>query len=222
MDIQLDEDQVRVLGCLIEKQLTTPDYYPLTLNSLTAACNQKSNRYPVMSLSDTEVARAVDRLRTRHFAREAHLAGSRVPKYEHKIGELWPLTPGEVAVLCVLLLRGPQTPGELRARTERMYPFRDLDEVEETLHRLENHASGEFVIELPRQPGRKENRFMHLLSGEPMPEIPPAVSLPAEPSMLRARAENERIAGLEDTVQKLRNRLDQLETAFEKFKSQFE
>ncbi len=221
MDIQLNDIEARVLGCLIEKELTTPDYYPLTLHSLTAACNQKSNRLPVMSVIDTDVARALDHLRTKHLGREAHLAGSRVPKYEHKADEKWGLTPQEIAVLGVLLLRGPQTPGELRARTGRMFPFRNLEEVEETLHELENHDEGRFVMELPRQPGHKENRFMHLLSSEPVLESTPT-TLPAEPAMLQVRAENERIADLEEAVQTLQNQLSELEVSFEKFKSQFE
>jgi len=221
MEIQLNDIEARVLGCLIEKELTTPDYYPLTLNSLTAACNQKSNRFPVMSIDDTDAARALDRLRTKHLAREAFLAGSRVPKYEHKATEVWELTPQEIAVLCLLLLRGPQTPGELRNRTGRMFAFQNLDEVEETLHNLKDHGKGIFVVELPRQPGHKENRFMHLLSGEPVIESTPAV-LPTEPAMLQVRAENERIAALEETVQGLQDQLRELETKFESFKKQFE
>ncbi len=221
MEIQLNDIEARVLGCLIEKELTTPDYYPLTLNSLTAACNQKSNRLPVMSIDDTDVARALDHLRTKHLGREVYLAGSRVPKYEHKAAEVWELTPQEIAVLCGLLLRGPQTPGELRTRTGRMFAFHNLDEVEETLHKLKDHGQGNFVVELPRQPGHKENRFMHLLSGEPEFESIPA-AIPAEPAMLQVRAENERIAALEEAVQTLEAQLSELEASFEKFKSQFE
>lgn len=221
MEIQLNDIEARVLGCLIEKELTTPDYYPLTLNSLTVACNQKSNRFPVMSVDDTDAARALDHLRTKHLAREVHLAGSRTPKYEHKADEEWELTGQEIAVLCALLLRGPQTPGELRTRTGRMFAFQTLGEVEETLHKLEDHGQGNFVVELPRQPGHKENRFMHLLSGEPVFESTPAV-IGAEPAMLQVRAENERIAALEEAIQVLQDQLSELEASFEKFKSQFE
>ena len=221
MDIQLNDIEARVLGCLIEKELTTPEYYPLTLNSLTAACNQKSNRSPVMSLSDTDVARALDHLRTKHLGREVYLAGSRVPKYEHKATEVWELTPQEVAVLCVLLLRGPQTPGELRGRTGRMFAFGNLEEVDETLNRLENHSMGQFVTELPRQPGHKENRFMHPLCGEPVVESTPAAIL-AEPAMIQVRAENERITALEEAVQMLQDQLRELKTDFDEFKREFE
>jgi uncharacterized protein YceH (UPF0502 family) len=221
MNIQLNDIEVRVLGCLIEKELTTPEYYPLTLNSLTAACNQKSNRFPVMALNDTDVARALDHLRTKHLGREVYLAGSRVPKYEHKATEVWELTPQEVAVLCVLLLRGPQTPGELRGRTGRMFAFSSLDEVNETLQKLGNHAMGQFVTELPRQLGHKESRFTHLLSGEPVLESAPT-AIPTEPAMLQVRAENERIAKLEEAVQVLQDQLGELRAKFEDFKSQFE
>ena len=126
MDSQLSESEARVLGCLVEKALTTPDYYPLTLNSLTSACNQKSNRKPVMSIQEPEVVRALDRLRSLHLVCETQVAGSRVAKYEHNILDRWRLQPNEVAVLAVLLLRGPQTLGEIRGRSGRMFVFQDL------------------------------------------------------------------------------------------------
>ena len=167
MDIHLDDIEARVLGCLIEKELTTPDYYPLTLNSLTAACNQKSNRDPVMSVKETDVVRALDRLRTKHLSGERYGAGMRVAKYEHRIQDKWLLEAEDVAVLGVLLLRGPQTQGEIRGRSGRMFPFTDIEEVERTLSGLKDREEGPFVLKLPRQPGQKESRFAHLLSGSP-------------------------------------------------------
>ena len=155
-----------MLGCLIEKELTTPDYYPLTLNSLTAAGNQKSNRDPVMSLQETDVVRALDRLRSKHLTGERYEAGMRVAKYEHRVRDKRALEAGKVAILCVLLLRGPQTLGEIRGRTGRMFAFSDVGEVENTLPGLNAREEGPLVLKLPRQPGHKERRFMHLLSGE--------------------------------------------------------
>jgi uncharacterized protein YceH (UPF0502 family) len=221
MDIQLNEIEARVLGCLIEKHLATPEYYPLTLNSLTAACNQKSNRNPVMTLQDTDVARAIDSLRTHHLGCEAHIAGSRVPKYEHRIAEKWELLKKEISLLGALLLRGPQTVGELRTRTARVYSFQDLQEVEESLRNLAGHAKGPFVLEMPRLPGHKENRFTHLFCGEPdLQDF--EVNLPPEAATLRVRAENERISALEEEVETLRNRISDLQTRFEDFKRQFD
>ena len=221
MDIHLDDIEARVLGCLIEKELTTPDYYPLTLNSLTAACNQKSNRDPVMALRETDVVRALDRLRTKHLTGERYGAGMRVAKYEHKIREKWPLEPADVAALGVLLLRGPQTLGEIRGRSGRMFPFSDVAEVERTLSGLNVREDGPFVLQLPRQPGQKESRFVHLLSGEPDFEAISAI-LAFEPATLQVRAENERIEVLEAQVQSLQEQMTELKESLEGFRSQFE
>src|SRR5262249_18751036 len=164
MDIQLSEVEARVLGSLIEKEITTPDYYPLSLNALVNACNQKNNREPVMNLDEDAVRNALDGLQSHRLAGPARGADSRVAKYEHRVQEVFNVTRGETAVLCVLLLRGPQTPGELRGRTERMFRFEHLDDVQSTLQRLIEHDPP-LVAMLLRQPGTKESRYMHLLSG---------------------------------------------------------
>lgn len=221
MDLQLDDIEARVLGCLIEKELTTPGYYPLTLHSLTAACNQKSNRDPVMSLQETDVVRALDRLRAKHLTGERYGAGMRVAKYEHRVRDKWELEAGEVAILCVLLLRGPQTLGEIRGRTGRMFAFSHVEEVENTLPGLNAREEGPFVLKLPRQPGHKESRFTHLLSGEPDLDAIEATLTP-EPATLQVRAENERIEALEAQVQSLQEQMIELKERLEEFKSQFE
>ena len=221
MDFHLDDIEARVLGCLIEKELTTPDYYPLTLNSLTAACNQKSNRDPVLSLQETDVVRALDRLRTKHLSGERYGARIRVAKYEHKVRDKWPLEPEEEAVLGVLLLRGPQTLGEIRGRSGRMFPFGDVEEVERTLSGLKDREEGPFVLRLPRHPGQKESRFVHLLSGEPYLKAI-AATLAHEPATLQVRAENERIEALEAQVQSLQEQMMELKESLEEFRKQFE
>lgn len=221
MDIVLNDIDARVLGCLIEKERATPDYYPLTLHSLTAACNQKSSRSPAMSLAETDVVRAIDRLRAEHLCCEAHLAGSRVPKYEHSVTNRWKLQDREIAVLCVLLLRGPQTPGEVRSRTTRLYQFRDVLEVNETFQSLVDHPQGPFVLEMPRLPGHKENRYSHLLCGEP--EIGQTdITLAPEAATLQYRAENERLEALEKELEDVQAQVAELKAQFEEFVRQFE
>ncbi len=215
MNIRLHESEVRVLGALVEKELTTPEYYPLTLNSLTTACNQKSNRDPVMSLSERQVESAIENLRSRQMVWRRNIAGSRVPKYEHNVYALWHLSPQEIAVLCVLMLRGPQTLGEIRGRTGRMYAFKDTEEVNGTVTALIKHEQGPFVVELPRLPGRKENRFMHLLAGEPAIEEVPE---DREPVSAAVDTGGERVAALEDRVLHIRPELDDLKRAFGEFK----
>src|SRR5579872_6224014 len=163
MDI-LTANEVRVLGALIEKEITTPDYYPLSLNALVNACNQKNNREPVMTLNEEAVRSALDGLRDQRLAGPAGGADSRVTKYEHRIQEVFNFSRGETAILCVLLLRGPQTPGELRGRTERMHHFEDLTEVQSSLQRLMQREPA-LVAALPRQQGTKEIRYVELLSG---------------------------------------------------------
>lgn len=220
MDITLSDIEARILGCLIEKQITTPDYYPLTLNSLTSACNQKSNRSPVVSFEETTVVRGLDSLRQKGLAEKILKADSRVPKYQHTLHERFTLSNGAVAVLCELLVRGPQTVGELRTRADRMYSFDGLTEVEETLDMLMKREEP-LVTKLPRQAGRKEPRFMHLLSGEPSAEeLEPAI--PEEKAAVLVRAENERIARLEEDLAALRRELDALSTEFRALKAQLE
>jgi uncharacterized protein YceH (UPF0502 family) len=179
--MNLSASETRVLGCMLEKQLTTPDIYPLTLNSLRLACNQSTNRDPVVDYDDETLRDAMHRLERRGYARLASGRGSRAPKYRHLLAEALPLSGEEHAVLCVLLLRGPQTPGELKQRAERMHAFADLDAVNDTLDRL---IARELVIRLERRPGQKEERYEHLLSAD-LDESSSAdatpVSVPASP-----------------------------------------
>ena len=165
MDMQLSEIEGRVLGALMEKEITTPEYYPLSLNALVNACNQKSNREPVMNLDDDAVVQAMRKLSDMELAGAANTTDSRVRKYEHRLQEVFNFTRPETAILCVLLLRGAQTPGELRGRSERMYQFDELNDVQSALQKLMNHEPP-LVKVLPRQPGTKESRYMHLLSGD--------------------------------------------------------
>jgi uncharacterized protein len=162
----LSDIEVRVLGCLVEKQVTTPEYYPLTLNSLTLACNQKNNRNPVTAYSENEVAAALETLREKNLTYVFHGSTSRVPKYKHVMPEVMHLSKPEMAVMCVLMLRGPQTVGELRGHGARLYEFSSLEEVDETLNALVSREPESLVVRLPRQPGQKEARVAHLLSGE--------------------------------------------------------
>ena len=170
MHVELTPEEARVIGCLLEKQVTTPDQYPLSMNALTNAVNQKSNRDPVLALAESAVQAIVDGLVRKHQVSEHGGFGSRVPKYEHRFcntsyGQL-KLNPQEVAVLCELFLRGPQTPGELRSRASRMAPFADVTEVEAVLAALARREDGPFVVRLPREPGKRESRFAHLFCGE--------------------------------------------------------
>jgi len=215
--IKLDEIEVRVLGALLEKDITTPDYYPLSLNALVNACNQKSNRDPVMALDESAVKDALDRLNEKNLAGQATSADSRVPKYAHRLQEVFNFDRREMAVLCVLLLRGPQTPGELRGRTERMYKFDDLGMVESALHRLMDREPP-LVMKLPRQPGTKESRYAHLLAGEME-----AWSKPAETQPMAAGSQDEeRMTRLETEVQSLRREVADLRQQLEEFRKQFE
>jgi len=210
----LDQVEARVLGALMEKDITTPDYYPLSLNALVNACNQKNNRDPVMGLDEAAVRQALSTLQEKRLAGPAGGADSRVTKYEHRAQEVFNFTRGETAVLCVLLLRGPQTPGELRGRTERMHKFEDLDEVQATLQRLMQREPP-LVKVLARQPGTKESRYAHLLSGDVgdayVPQSPPPAS-----------ADSERIAHLEEEVAALRSEIAGLKQQVEDFRKQFE
>ena len=218
MNILLNEVETRVLGSLIEKDITTPDYYPLSLNALVNACNQKSNRDPVMNLDEDAVRLALRNLNEKGLAGTTSSADSRVTKYEHRLQEAFNFSRPQIAILCVLLLRGPQTPGELRGRTDRMYRFDHLDDVQSTLQHLMQREPP-LVKMLPRQPGTKESRYMHLLSGdvegwEPSPEPGAAV---AGSSM-----DAQRIADLEHEVASLQKEVADLKQQFADFRKQFE
>lgn len=219
METTLNDIEVRVLGSLIEKELTTPEYYPLSLNSLTSACNQKSNRDPVMALAEEDVVRALDSLRFKQLVVLSADSG-RVPKYRHLLAEKLGLMPAEQAIICELLVRGPQTVGELRTRGERMHPFAELAAVEEVLQEL-GQREIPLITLLPRQPGRKEGRYAQLFSG--MPEVTEE-SCEARPEAARQRvaAENERVARLEEEVAALRNEMAGLQQQMAEFKAQFE
>jgi uncharacterized protein YceH (UPF0502 family) len=214
MDILLNDIEVRVLGSLMEKSMTTPEYYPLSLNALTNACNQKSNRDPIVAFDETSVVRALDSLRDKQLV--VLSASSRVPKYAEIFVDTRKLVKREAVLLMVLLLRGPQTVGELRSRAERVYRFEDLSEVETTLEEL---AESGFVTKLPRMAGRKESRYAHLLAGEV--HVEPETPRP-EPAAIVVRAENAIIAALEEDMQKLRQEFAKLQAEFEKFRKEFE
>ncbi len=222
--VVLNRVEVRVLGALIEKQITTPEYYPLSLNALTNACNQVSNREPVVSFDDKTVVRALESLREKKLVWMVTGAGSRVPKYEHRMAETFTLAEQEVAVLGVLMLRGPQTVGEIRGRTARMYEFQSLEEVEQVLDALMIAEPHPFVTKLARQPGTKESRYAHLLGGEvKIEKIEEQAAAPRlEPAALEVRAENEIMKKLEEEVETLRLELGELKQQFLEFKKQFE
>ena len=218
MKIQLTALEARVIGCLIEKQVTTPDQYPLSLNALTSACNQKSNRDPVLALDEGEVQRTVDALSRKHLVIERSGFGSRVPKYQQcfcntEYGSL-KFTPVELGIVCELLLRGPQTPGELRTRVPRMAPLGDPAEIEAALQALAGRESGPLVVRLAREPGRRDARYAQLFSGEieagedaPLAaEAAPAAGAAPAP----APANEDRLARLEAEVRALRAELDEL------------
>jgi uncharacterized protein YceH (UPF0502 family) len=212
----LSDVEVRVLGALIEKDITTPDCYPLSLNALVNACNQKNNRDPVMTLHEDAVRAALDSLQTQRLAGPAHGADSRVTKYEHRLQEVFNFDRREIAILCVLLLRGAQTPGELRGRAERMYRFEELADVISTLDRLSQREPS-LVAVLARQPGTKESRYMHLLSGD---------APPAEHSSVRSSAstsaDDDRITLLETEVAEMKRDLAEMRQQLATFRKQFE
>jgi uncharacterized protein YceH (UPF0502 family) len=220
METLLSEAEVRVLGSLAEKQVTTPDYYPLTMNALVHACNQISNRDPVVQYDERQVEEAVDTLRLKNLVYIFYGAESRVPKYKHMMREVLSLTPAELAALCVLMLRGPQTVGEVRGRTGRMHEFSDLREVEETLDGL-THRDEPLVTKLPRQAGRKEARYAHLLSGQPVVEDE-AEGQPLAAAPRTRAGESERVARLEAEVERLSGELAEMRKQFEEFRKQFD
>jgi uncharacterized protein YceH (UPF0502 family) len=212
----LTETEARVVGALIEKQLTTPEYYPLTLNALVAACNQKTNRDPVVSYDEQTVQKSLDDLREKNIAYVFYGSTSRVPKYKHILDKYLELEPPETAVVCVLLLRGAQTLGELRERTGRLYEFSGLGEVQETLDNLARREEP-LVVKLERQPGQKEVRYAHLLSGEVV-----VTNQTFEKSSSARQSENERVAKLEEDLGNLRSEFDLFRQSFEDFRKQFE
>jgi uncharacterized protein len=212
----LSDAEVRALGSLVEKDITTPDYYPLSLNALVNACNQKNNRDPVMTLDEDTVLDAVDSLEGQRLAGPASGADSRVTKYEHRLQEVFNFDRREIAILCVLLLRGAQTPGELRGRAERMYRFEALEDVLATLDRL-SQREPPLVAVLPRQPGTKESRYMHLFSGD----APPLEAAPARASA-RPSMDDDRVARLEGEVADLRREVGELKEQLAAFRRQFE
>lgn len=214
----LNEIEVRVLGALLEKDITTPDYYPLSLNALVNACNQKNNRDPVMSLDEAAVREALEGLQKgdKRLAGPASGADSRVAKYEHRVQEVFNFTRAETALMCVLLLRGPQTPGELRGRTERIFKFEELADVQSALERLIEREPP-LVKMLPRQPGTKESRYAHLLAGEVAGyESPDASSV----THSRAQPDDDRVGRLEKEVSELRREVAELKQQIETFRKQ--
>jgi hypothetical protein len=218
MNVTLDRVEARVLGSLVEKEITTPDYYPLSLNALVNACNQKSNRDPLMELDEGTVRTALRALDEKVLARSA-ATDSRVAKYEHQLQEAFNFTRPEIAILCELLLRGPQTPGELRGRASRFYPFEDLSAVHSTLDRLMKREPP-LVKLLARQPGTKEARYGHLLSGDVEENTGPTRGV-TEQQPIRI-AEDDRVLQLEKELAALKNEISELQRLFADFRKQFE
>lgn len=218
----LADIEVRALGSLIEKDITTPDYYPLSLNALVNACNQKNNRDPLMTLDEDSVSKALATLQEKRLAGPASGADSRVPKYEHRLQEVFNFDRREIAILCVLLLRGPQTPGELRGRTERMYRFEALNDVISTLDRLSQRQPPLAAV-LPRQPGTKESRYMQLFSGDAPPAgvaRTPSSATAAFP--MAAVPATDHLAHLENEVLALRKEVAEMQQQLAAFRKQFE
>lgn len=207
MEQLLNDIEVRVLGSLIEKEVTTPDYYPLSLNALTNACNQSTNRNPVVHFDEAAVTGAIEGLRRKNLIHVVHRDDARVMKYRQVMGEAMQLPAREMAAMCVLMLRGPQTVGEIRTRSNRLYDFADLEEVDACLNALIAREPS-LVVRLPRQTGQKEVRYAHLLAGEV-----PLVSSPSE---------SDRIARLEETTEELRKEVEDLRQLFDQFRKQFE
>jgi len=215
MDIILNSSEVRILACLIEKEMTTPEYYPLSLNSLTNACNQKSNRNPIVSYDEGEVAHHLGSLQDKGLVRKTLASGGRVSKYLHTALDRFHLSRQEMAILCELMLRGPQTVGEVRTHTERMSVFESLEEVENTLQQLAEHDPP-LTLKLPREAGRKERRFMHLFSGG----LEALHDLNAERDGIQTLPDD-KIGKLEEEITRLRSELEELKRAFAEFRSQF-
>ena len=213
MDMKLSNNELRVIGSLIEKEITTPDQYPLSLNALINACNQKSNRDPVMSLDESTVQKTLDELSKRHLVVEKSPFGGRTSKYQHRFCNTefsdFQFTDKELGILCVLFLRGPQTPGELRTRTNRLCEFADVNEVEDTLENLTSHKDGPFVKKLPRQPGKRESRYVHLFSDTVITDEQQFDVVSGDDTAVMVNYDR-RIQYLEDEILDLRSELDAL------------
>jgi uncharacterized protein YceH (UPF0502 family) len=221
-ELLLDAVEERVLGCLIEKGATTPEYYPMSLNALTNACNQKTNRNPVVEFDDKMVARALESMRDKGLVRVVSGADQRVPKHRHVFDQAMGLSAAQTAVLSELMVRGPQTVGELRGRASRIHPFDELSQVEAVLQELAAREQPA-VVQLPRQPGRKEPRYTHLFAGAPTGAGEQETrELPPEAVTLAIRAENERLATLEAAVEELRAEVTSLREELATFRQQFE
>ena len=223
MQVTLSPVEARVVGALIEKEITTPEYYPLSLNALANACNQKSNRDPILHLEESEIRKALNHLESQSLVRS--VGDGRVTKFEHRLQDAFNFYRPEIAVVCELLLRGPQTPGELRSRASRMHAFEDLDSVNSALHRLEKREPPLVTI-LPRQPGTKEARYAHLFGDSPPVAPPKSVELPPahreEESPGMQSSSTARIGALEHEVAQLRSRIAELQSQFAAFRKQFE
>jgi hypothetical protein len=220
--VLLDPAEIRVLGALVEKAVTTPDYYPLSLNALVNACNQSSNRHPVVEFGESTVLRAIEGLRNRKLVFLFEGAGSRVVKYGQKFSDTLGLSPAEAAALCVLMLRGPQTTGEIRARSGRLHEFAGLDEIESTLQSLAARSPQPLVTRLPRQTGFKEPRHAHLLGGSPTDPALPEAEPEARPGTAVDVPEDDPVARLTLEIAELRRELGELRTQFADFKKQLE
>ncbi|MGF1871813.1 YceH family protein [Photobacterium indicum] len=222
MDINFSQNEARVIGCLLEKEVTTPDQYPLTLNALTTACNQKSNREPVMALDEATVLDTVEQLKEKRLINDVSSFGSRVSKFQHRFcntefGSL-KFTAQELAAVCVMLLRGPQSAGEIRTRTNRLCTFSDVKEVEVVLDGLAEHAKGPYVVKLPRESGKRDCRYMHLFSGEVDIEALAVAAKLASPTGL-ASVNNERLAELEEEVKAMKLEIAELKELLESLTS---
>ena len=222
MDICFSQAEARVIGCLLEKEVTTPDQYPLTLNALTTACNQKSSREPVMSLDEATVLDTVEELKSKHFIQEVTAGfGSRVAKYQHRFCNTefstFQFTKQEKAAICVLLLRGPQTPGEIRTRTNRLCDFADVKEAEAVLNGLAEHPKGPFVVKLPREAGKRDSRYMHLFSGEV--DLEALAEQAASVSAGSVSPMAERVACLEEEVASMKKEMAELKQLIESLTS---
>ncbi len=226
MDMDLSHNELRVIGCLIEKEITTPDQYPLSLNALVNACNQKSNRDPVLNLDEVTVQQVVDELVKKRLVREESGFGSRVCKYKHRFcntefSELQ-LTEQELAILCVLFLRGPQTPGELRTRTNRLCHFDDLQQVEQSLTTLLERESGALVLKLPREAGRRESRFAHLFGAEKQAtDFAISVAGPADANVTGGAGEQQ-VDALEQQLEALQFQVDTLKQQVDRLQAQLD
>ena len=215
MEDILTFEETRVIGSLIEKELTTPEYYPLTINALKNACNQKSNRDPVVTFDESLIEKTLDKLREKSLASRITGSDIRVPKYRQVFTEVMNFSPEEVAVMCVLMLRGPQTPGEIKSRSGRMFNFESLAQLDAVLQNLMNKEKS-LVMKLPRQTGMKESRYIHLLSGEG------EIETPGNQKVETTSNDDDRIMNLEAELESLRNEVNELKEQFEKFKHQFE